>query len=260
MTIGVDDMTRQGTQGSPLPDPVAEGARIAAAARPLGLSLRLMGGVGIAHRCPSASAPPLSRTYADIDLAGRRRELKRLVELLAGLGYEPDRQFNAMHGARRLFFWDGINGRQVDVFLDTFEMCHRLDLSERVRLPGDTLPLADLLLTKLQVVETNEKDLKDVLAVLVDHPFTEDDGGINLAYLAALTAHDWGLWKTVTLVAERADHYARAEGTIEQRTRVHEQIRDLLGRLDQEPKSRGWRLRAKVGERVRWYELPEEGH
>lgn len=260
MTTGVDDATRPGRSGDPLPDPVAEGARVAAAGTPLGLSLRLMGGVGIAHRCPSALTPPLARTYADIDLAGRRKEAKGIVELLAELGYEPDRRFNAMHGASRLFFWDRINGRQVDIFLDTFEMCHRLDLSKRVRLPGETLPLADLLLTKLQVIETNEKDLKDILAVLVDHPFTDDDRGINIAYLAALTAQDWGLWKTVTLVAERADHYARAEGSIEQRTRVHEQIGELLDRLEQEPKSRAWKLRAKIGERVRWYELPEEAH
>lgn len=260
MTTGADDATRQGAPGSPVSDPVAEGARVAAAANSVGVSLRLMGGVGIALRCPSALAPPLARTYADIDFAGRRKESKRIVELLTGLGYEPDRHFNTLHGASRLFFWDSTNGRQLDVFLDTFEMCHRLDWSERIRIPGDTLPLADLLLTKLQVVETNEKDLKDILAVLVDNSFATDDRGINLAYLATLTAQDWGLWKTVALVAERADQYARSEGPTGHRVRLNQQIHDLLEHLHQEPKSRGWKLRAKVGERVRWYQLPEEGH
>ena len=85
-----------------------------------------------------------------------------------------------------------------------FEMCHKLDLSVRVRLKGTTISLADLLLSKLQVVETNDKDLKDILSLLVDHPLTQDETGINLSYISALTAGDWGLWRTTTMVAERA--------------------------------------------------------
>jgi hypothetical protein len=182
-----------------------------------------------------------------------------IVDLLVRLGYGPDTQFNTLHGSSRLFFWDESNDRQVDVFLDAFEMCHRLDFSHRLQVPGDTLPLADLLLTKLQVVETNEKDLKDIAAILVDHPFTEDDTGINLSYLAELVAKDWGLWKTVTIVAERAVRYAMVNGEPGHQRRIQGQVEDLVERCAREPKSRSWRLRDKVGERVRWYELPEEG-
>lgn len=243
---------------TPLHDPVGEARRLAGAAEAAGLAVRVAGGVAIALRCPSAGRRPLQRTYADIDLAGRSKDRRGIVGLLTDLGYEADAQFNALHGARRLFFWDAVNGRQVDVFLDRFEMCHRIELLERLRAPGPTLPLADLLLMKLQVVETNAKDLSDILTILVDHPFTEDDSGIDLPYLAGLAAADWGLWRTTTMIAERADVFARSLERFDRAQLVHDQVRRLLGALEDVPKSSGWRLRARVGERKRWYELPEE--
>jgi hypothetical protein len=225
-----------------------------------GVALRVGGGVGIALRCPSMGAAPLARRHADIDLFGPRRDSRRITNLLAGLGYESDPQFNALHGSKRLFFWDAQNARQVDVFLDVFEMCHRLDLSKRIDLPGETLPLADLLLCKLQIVETNEKDLVDILALVLDHPFSEDEQGINLSYIAGLAASDWGLWKTTTLVAQRTDEHARRIEGLGDAKQVHEQFRVLLERLEREPKTHGWRLRSRIGERMRWYELPEAAH
>jgi hypothetical protein len=253
-------MIQEAPSVGPLADPVEEASRIASAAEQEGLALRVGGGVAVAMRCPSAHAPPLQRVYADIDLFGTRRESKRIDALMLELEYEPDREFNVLHGDRRLYYWDARNGRQVDVFLDVFEMCHRIDLSARVVVAGATLPAADLLLCKLQVVETNEKDLQDILALLLDHAFTDDESGINLAYLAALTAADWGLWKTTTMVAERADHHARQIDGLRARGRARDQVRTLLARLVDEPKSRRWQLRARVGERVRWYDLPEEAH
>ena len=243
---------------TPLGDPVDEARRVAAAADAAGLAVRLAGGVGIALRCPSAGHGILKRPYADLDLAGRSRDRRGIVALLNELGYEPDAQFNALHGARRLFFWDGANGRQCDVFLDRFEMCHRIDLLERLQSPGPTLPLADLLLMKLQIVETNAKDLADILTVLVDQPFTDDDSGINLPYLARLAAADWGLWRTTTMVAERADLFARSLAGFDRAVLVHDQVGRLLGALEEVPKSSSWKLRARLGERKRWYELPEE--
>ena len=243
---------------TPLHDPVGEARRIAGAADAAGLAVRVAGGVAIALRCPSAGRRPLQRAYADIDLAGRSKDRQGIVRLLADLGYEADAQFNALHGARRLFFWDAANGRQLDVFLDRFEMCHRIELLERLAAPGPTLPLADLLLMKLQIVEANAKDLSDILTILVDQPFTDDDTGIGLPYLVGLTAADWGLWRTTTMIAERADAFARSLDGFDGIQLVHEQVRRLLASLEDVPKSSGWRLRARLGERKRWYELPEE--
>jgi len=237
---------------------LTEAQRIAEAARGEGLRIRLAGGVGIAVCCPSSKTDPLKRTYADIDIAGSARDRKAIVSLMKSLAYEPDEQFNALHGARRLFFWDSANGRQLDVFLDRITMCHELDISQRLAIEGPTLPPADLLLMKLQIVETNTKDLTDILTLLVDQPFTDDDTGINLPYLCQLTAEDWGLWKTTTMVIERADAYARTIEGFNRRNDVHGKVRRFLAAVEEWPKSRAWKLRAKIGERKRWYQLPEE--
>jgi hypothetical protein len=242
----------------PLRDPVAEGVRIAAAAGERSLPLRVAGGVAVAMRCSSASRPPLRRPYADVDLVTVGAAREAATELITGLGYEPDREFNILHGHRRLLFWETTNDRQLDVFVDEAHLCHRLDFRRRLEIEASTLPLADLLAMKLQVVETNEKDLLDICALVADHELTEDDSGINYAYIGELAGNDWGLWKTFSTVAERASHFASALDGLEPRAAVVERLGALRERLDAAPKSRGWKLRAKVGERKRWYALPEE--
>lgn len=242
----------------PLSDPVDEGARIADAAGDADLELKITGGVAVALRCPSALRAPLSRQYADVDAVGHARDGAHISTLLQSLGYEPDDGFNAVNGATRLFFMDRANERQFDVFLDQVDMCHRIDLSKRLGVDPQTIPLADLLLMKLQVIETNSKDYLDILALLVDQSFTSDDAGINLDRLAALTSSDWGLWRTTTMVAKRAGEFAQELDGFEQRSRVHEQVRRYLEAVESSDKTRAWRLRARIGERKRWYELPEE--
>ncbi len=245
---------------APHADPVAEGARIARAAGETGLELRLVGGVGVALRCESAASPPLKRVYKDVDVAGRAADGVRIGELLAGAGYVADERFNALNGDRRLLFFDTVNGRQLDVFLDRVELCHQIDLRPRLEIPGETLPPADLLLMKLQVVETNDKDFRDMAALLVDLPLADHDGdAINVGYLCGLAARDWGLWRTITMVARRLDAHAATLGEPAIAAAVSEKVAILLEALDSAPKSRGWRMRARVGDRVRWYELPDDG-
>lgn len=243
-----------------LADPVDEAVRVSDAANTAGITLRITGGVGIALRCPSARSPNLGRIYADIDAVGHARQRKQIPGLLAELGYEPDQAFNALHGETRLFFWDAQHGRQLDIFLDRVEMCHKIDLSKRLDVHERTLSLADLLLMKLQVVETNQKDLIDLILLLIDHQFTDDESGINLRYLGDLTASDWGLWRTTTMIAERVGQFAQELDDVDRRIRIHDQIARYIQALEAVPKTRSWKLRARVGERVRWYELPEESH
>jgi hypothetical protein len=159
-----------------------------------------------------------------------------------------------VHGKARLFYVDPMRSRRLDVFLDHFDMCHDVDLRRRVELPGLTLPLADLLLTKLQVVQTTDKDLRDITALLSDHDLTTDDEGVNITYLTDITGSDWGLWQTVRVVTERAQQFA----TEHDFASAAERAGRLVGALERAPKSRKWTMRARVGERVRWYKLPEE--
>lgn len=245
---------------SPLAEPVAELTRIASAAQDVGVNVKAIGGLGVALTCPSASRAPLVRRYADIDVVARTKDRRAVSELLQSLGYQPDREFNALMGHARLFFWDALNGRQLDVFLDRFVMCHTIELADRLADPGPALPVADLLMTKLQVVETNHKDFLDILALLIDQDLTDDRSGVEMPYIEQLSADDWGLWRTLIMVAQRAEQFsAELDGFTEQ-PRIAAQVALFTDRLDAVPKSRRWRRRAKVGERKRWYELPEEAH
>jgi hypothetical protein len=249
------------TDGGPLRDVCAEAGRVASAARTAGLALRVTGGVAVALRSPSAATFPLARRYADIDCVGRAKERKHVGELFAALGYQADDRFNALHGSARQYFWDPVNERQVDIFLDCVQMCHTIDLRHRLACEPDqnTLSLADLLLLKLQIIETNEKDLLDLVALLVDHDFGEGDQAVlNLTYLTELARHDWGLWRTTTMVAERTLRFAEGLAGFGGVARVHTQVTQYIAALTDVPKSRRWKLRASIGDRKRWYELPED--
>lgn len=248
------------TSGQPVEDIVAEAERLLERAASADVTVRLAGGVAIALRCASARQDPLRRTYADIDLAARSRDRDAIQHLMVENGYQADEAFNALHGHRRLYFWDPYHSRQLDVFLDEFEMCHRLRLTDRIPVNPVTLPLADLLLMKLQIVETNAKDLQDIIAILTDHEFTEDDSGLNLRYICKLTGGDWGLWKTTTTVAQRALPFSTTLKGLTSGNRLHAQVERFIAALQESPKSRAWRLRARIGEKKRWYELPEEAH
>ena len=249
-----------GSDTEPLSDPVAEGLRIAEAAGELGLPLRVLGGVAVAILCPSSRRPPLARDYGDIDFATLRTAKDRVVTLMETLGYTASKEFNMLHGHRRLHFWDEANQRQVDVFVDEANLCHRIDLKKRIDLVPLTVSPTDLTLLKLQVVETNEKDLLDICAIFADHDLTDGEDGVNATYIAGLTGSNWGLWRTIGMVAERSERFALELPGFEARELVVERLRRLRTKLDTIPKTRGWKLRARIGERKRWYEIPEEMH
>jgi hypothetical protein len=239
-------------------DVVDEAKRVLTRADAEHVPLRLLGGVAIKLRAPGELPAAFARSYADLDFATRKKTGGQAAELLRAEGYEPHVAFNALHGGDRMLFFDNEHDRQVDVFVGAFSMCHKIPLDERLEVDPVSIPLGELLLTKLQIAEVNEKDVRDTLALLHDHPLGEEDGGtLNAGRVATLCADDWGLWRTITgnLVACRgfADTY-----DVPDRARLDERIDALLERIDAAPKSRAWRLRAKIGERKRWYELPEE--
>jgi hypothetical protein len=190
-----------------------------------------------------------------------RSQSSSLRKLFQDLGYSPREKFNAMN-YDRMIFNDFSNNRRVDIFLNIFEMCHKFDFTHRIKVDKITLPLADLLLTKLQVYEITDREYRDVISLLLDHEISngdEDPERINVKYVAKLCANDWGLWKTTTLNLNRIESALSSfELTEEQRELVKERIDLLKQTIASMPKSMRWSMRAKLGEKVRWYELPEE--
>ena len=243
------------------PDIVNEAQRLLAAIERAGLDARLIGGMAIRLLAGDRLHPAYERPIQDLDFILTKRHRREFDRLMTGEGYVPDQEFNALNGARRLLYDDPVHGRQVDVFVEAFAMCHVLPLAERIADRPRTLPAAELLMTKLQIVELNPKDRGDLYALLHSHDVVENAAGdaIDVASIVALTATDWGLQHTFELNLRRlrealADQpLAPAEASA-----IASRIDAIADAMERAPKSRRWKLRAKVGERKRWYEEPEE--
>ena len=242
----------------PLEDPIAEAGRIAEAAKSKKLGLKLLGGAGIHIHSPSAHKPPLKRKYGDLDYAMAKRDRKAALDFFPELGYEANERFNLMQGDRRLYFFDPDNGRQVDVFIDVFRMSHVIDLRGRLDHDGPCASPSDLLLSKLQIYEMNRKDLVDLVALLLDHPVDAGWGDevIDAGYVARVAADDWGMYRTLQVNTEKLR--ATLPELDVDRDLVTARLDQLWSAVEAQPKPLKWRLRAQVGDRMQWYELPEE--
>lgn len=236
-----------------LDDVREEGRRLAEAAAASDLPLRLMGGVAVWVRCPSIRLPALTRVPGDVDFVGLSHARPHISDFFEANGYQPDKLFNALHGAQRLNFFDPVRDRPIDVILDRFAMCHTIDLRRRLTREPLTIPATDLLLTKLQIVELNDKDLRDLVALLADV-------AVDLDYLTELLGADWGFEHTVR---RSLDRVVAALAAFDLPPEVPDAVRrradEMLAALDAGNKTLTWRMRSSVGERIRWYQVPEEG-
>jgi hypothetical protein len=238
-----------------------EAKRLAEAAVTLGLSARLIGGLAIWLRCPSVREGPFARSYDDMDFAISAAAGTKFKVLLMTQGYLPDQFFNGLHGATRLYYGEPAGRWSIDVVIDELVMSHKLDLRGRLDGSAPTIPLADLLLTKLQVWEINRKDLGDTVCLLADHALSEDDDdadGISLPRVRSVLGRDWGFHHTVERNLQKVGELWSRERLPAATHDVAAQVESLQRAIEDAPKSRAWRLRSRVGERIRWYETPEE--
>jgi hypothetical protein len=248
------------TAAVPVADPIAEARRLHAGAQDEGITARLLGGVAVVLSTTMPLPDVLRRSYKDLDYVVRRSDARRWRDFLEANGYESDVQFNTLHGSQRLLHYDALNNRQVDTFVSTFAMCHTIDLEDNLPSESPTLAPEDILLTKLQIFEVNDKDLIDGIALLLSHPVASGyEPGINRERLARTVGTDWGWFTTVSdnlaKVAARLPTVGLDEAS--ERT-VTERLAQLHEVLLAAPKSLKWRARARVGRRLPWYDLPEE--
>ncbi len=227
-----------------------------------GMVLRLIGGLGIRHISPGALKPPWKRPYKGIDFVASKTGKEGLEAFFEGQGYVPNKKRNLFFGDKRLLFYDQNNNRQVDIFISVLDMCHFLDLEERLRLTDVALTPEDLFLTKIQIVELNEKDVMDLGVLLLDTVVSEDKekGGFDPQYVARLCANNWGWFRTATKnIDELKTHINRLE---EASSREKEKIIGNLETIEKaiydHPKSLSWKSRNAIGDKVRWYNLPED--
>ncbi len=243
-----------------LPDAKDEAVRLIEEAQKRGIFLRLIGGLAIKLHSPSASHRSLERKYPDIDFVTTRRSAKQLPPFLKDMGYTPNKTFNTLSGDRRQLYYDRGRDRQLDIFIGDFNMCHKLPLGQRLEVESMTIPLAELLLTKLQIVESEWKDIRDICALLLDHEVgPSDEETINSTVIAELCARDWGLYTTVNRTLRQVLGFVDAfELSGQEKDTIRAHIEDIRQAMDERPKSLAWKMRDKLGTRVRWYDLPEE--
>ena len=244
-------------------DPLPEAVALVEGAAAAGLPVRLLGGLGVRVLCPDF--PPRQRAGQDMDLACAGKGRRDVAAYLERSGCVADRMFNNLNGDRQMYF-TAPSGRPVDVMVDRLVMCHTLDFRSSFRNSSLTLEPADLLLSKLQIFELNAKDAHDITHLLAGVPVGSADSAgrgpvIDTGRFGEVLASDWGWWRTCTgsldklpgLVAENPQ-------LVPPRARFDPlaQAAQLLEVAKSMPKGMKWRLRANVGDRVRWYELPEE--
>jgi hypothetical protein len=244
-----------------LPDILDEMNRLIEASRANSILMRAIGGLAVRVRSGDFRRF-FDREYRDLDFVVAESERRKVEPFFQEMGYESNRQFNLLNGSRRQIYLDPNSERHVDIFVGSFQMCHKLPMDGRLNLDPVTVPLVELLLSKAQIVELNHKDALDIASLLLyNETGRTDDGRINLDYIAKLCGQDWGLYKTTSINLKRVEDVVRDQTlnlTDAERDLVLKRLTEIQQTFETMPKSLAWQMRDKVGTRVRWYEEVEE--
>jgi hypothetical protein len=195
------------------------------------------------------------RVFTDIDYASYGKYRGKLPSFFERRGYSIEKRALMLSGGKRhIYFGDRIP--MIDVFFDRLEYNHPIDYKGRLEIHPYCVSLTDLLLQKLQIVQINDKDLKDAMLLLLAAQLSEKDHGtINLKYLAKLMSDDWGFYNTASMnldnVKQSTDSVAALDE--EQRTVIRQKADTILSTFENVPKSGRWKGRAKVGTKKIWY-------
>lgn len=239
------------------------GLGLVEAAQKAGATLRLLGAVAFRIHCPQFKhlEYQVGRFLSDLDFAAYARDLDKLEKVFAQQGFVENERVRTLHGTERRVF-DHPTGWHADVFVDRLRFCHDVNFRGRLERDYPTIPLAELLLEKLQIVQFEAKDAVDTFVLLREHAVGEGDAEtINAPLIARLCGDDWGFWKTITMNLERMEEQARnlkVDVGDDDRRDVLDKIALLRERIEREPKTMRWRMRARLGTRVPWYREVEE--
>ena len=205
----------------------------------------------------------LGRAYTDIDFAAYRSQTSEIQTLMAGLGYIERKNILLFSEGDRSIFDHPDIGIYVDVFYGKLDFCHVIKWNDRLEVDFPTIPLAEMLLEKMQIVEINEKDIIDTVMLLVEHPLADgDEETVNIQRVAKLCSQDWGMWRTTTMNLEKVKLLSQNYDKLgdDQKILVANQIDTALTRIEDEPKTMAWRIRSRVGDRVKWYKEVDDIH
>ena len=244
-----------------LPDIETEMNRLVSAARERSILMRVLGGLGIKVHS-KGDHPAFVREYGDLDFVVAGKQRREFEAFMPEAGYSPHKQFNVLNGSERQIYYHNESEMKVDIFVDSFSMCHKIPLEGRLHLHPITIPLAELFLTKVQIAELNRKDALDIASLLLyAETGPDDENKINLKRIAQLCGADWGLYKTTSINLKRVEEIVSEEQVklkVEERALIKKRVSEIFQTFEAMPKSLAWQMRDKVGTRVRWYEEVEE--
>ena len=237
--------------------------RILKASSDSGIIMRVIGSLAFQMHCPKFGylQAAMGRAYTDIDFAAYHKQTKEIQILMSGLGYKENREVFIVSEGDRAIFEKAEIGIHLDVFYEKLAFSHVIYWNNRLEVDNPSIPLAELLLEKMQIVQINEKDIIDTIMLLLEHPLGDKDNEtINIKYVAGLCSNDWGLWRTTTMNLDKVHKLAHGytQLTVEDKEKIDSQVNKALTEIEQEPKSLAWRLRARVGDRVKWYRDVDE--
>lgn len=240
---------------------VAEALRIVEDAEAQGIRLRILGSLAYRIHCPQnlEMFAKMERALTDIDFAAEKRQSKQIKQFLTASGYVEDQRMTVSTEGSRYYFEHPDTKLGVDVFMNELYFCHRIPFDGRLDLDRPTISTADLLLEKMQIVELNLKDITDTMVLMLEHPIaTAKDGRevIDGAYIADLLHDDWGFYYTVTINLQKVDRFVPDNTALspEQAQVIRARLAEMLRLIEDAPKSRKWRIRAKVGPKKQWYQ------
>ncbi|MGE5689352.1 MAG: hypothetical protein ACM33B_02230 [Pseudomonadota bacterium] len=228
-----------------------------------GLTLRVVGSTGIRIHCDAAASTMerVRRPAKDIDVVIRGGDRAGIRRMLEERGYAVDRDVLVAMEGTRFAFRHPATRVELDVFVDRLEFCHTIELGERIVRHETTIPIEDLLLQKLQIVEITRGDVADAAVMLATHEVVEERAGpeqVDGGYVARVLGRDWGFHRTATDNLRRVRRAVETGAVRGLDAGAEAAVRDrafmLLGLVDAAPKSRSWRLRARIGERVQWWD------
>jgi len=229
-----------------------------------GISLRLIGALAIYSHSPNFRFlfDEIKRVPTDIDFISYSNHASKLPEIMSDAGYDPDKWIMSTWFAKeRHIYYSRKSKLKVDVFFDKLVMNHEIDFRGTLGIDTPTVSLANLLLTKMQIVKINEKDIKDSIILLREHPIGDNDHDtINANNISKRLSDDWGYWYTFTTNLEKVNNFLPNYQALKQEDRdnVASKIAKLMTTLKETPKSMKWKMRARIGPAKQWYREVEE--
>jgi hypothetical protein len=223
------------------------------------IPIRIIGALAFYHQCPVHRElyDHMARVPTDIDFIAYSKNRGELTKYLQSKSYEGLQRLNVLYGMRRQIFKHTHTGLYIDIFYDALDMCHKVEFRNRLGLDSLTVSLTDLVLEKMQIVQINEKDIKDCILLFLEHDLKDnDESGINTSYIADVLSKDWGYYYTVTTNLKKIKDSLVQYDWIppDGENRVMDRVDRLLTAIGSKPKSSKWKMREKIGTKRQWYQ------